>query len=150
MVSTALSAIKELFDGDEGIAALIPQHAFYVKAPDTTDLTNGAIAVVEHRGEVWDRTTETIFKELTIGLLVFANSFATLDETIWPALEDTFQDAESWLVIGGHTVYNLEITNVKMALEEYQDAGSNDVYSLDIELRLQYQRLRAGSELGSE
>ena len=148
MPASALAAIKERLDYDTYLASIratAQDGVFYQKAPDDTDVTTGITIVFDHRGEPWDRTTETRMKSLTFGILIFGNSFAQLDGTVVPTIEDIIDDAEDWLNIAGHDSYNLEILSVRLGLEDHCDKFGNEIYMADIECQLDYQRVRKNS-----
>lgn len=148
MAATALAAIKEKLDADTYLASILATDltgAYFQKAPDNTDISTGITLVLDHRGEPWDRLTESRQKVLGFGVLAFSYDFELLDQKVVPALEDILDDAEAWLTIDGHEAYNLEILSVRLGLEEYCDKHGNDVYVADLDCKLEYQRVRKNS-----
>lgn len=146
MATTALAAIKERLESSTLLTSLrIPgQDVFLQKAP-SNDVTLGVSLVLDHRGEIWDRITESRQKKLSFGILAFFSSLATLDSQVVPEIEDLIDDAEAWITIDGHDSYNLEILSVRLGLEEHCDKQGNDIYVADIDCQLEYQRVRKNS-----
>lgn len=148
MAVSALAAVKELLDSDSflsSIRATAEAETYFQKAPDGTDLTTGAVIVLDHRGEEWDRLTESRQKRLTFGIVAFANSFQLLDQRIVPAIINIVDDMELYLTIDNCLAYNLEIAAVREGLEDYRDKNTNNVFSADVECVLEYVIARKGS-----
>lgn len=148
MAVSALAAIKELLDTDTYLASVRATgqaETYFQAAPDGCDLTTGAIIILDHRGEEWDRLTESRQKRLTFGIVVFSNNFQTLDQKIVPAIINVIDDMEQYLTVDNHMEYNLEILNIRQGLEEYRDKNQNRVFSADLECVLEYQTVRKSS-----
>lgn len=148
MATSALAALKEKLDADTYLSSILATGltgVYFQKAPDNTDVSTGVTIVLDHRGESWDRLTESRQKSLSFGVLVFYYDFELLAERVVPVLEDILDDAEAWLNIDGHEAYNLEILSVRLGLEEYCDKYGNDIYVVDLDCKLDYQRVRKTS-----
>lgn len=148
MAATALSAIKELLDADTYLASVRATgqvETYFQVAPDGCNLTTGSVIILDHRGEEWDRLTESRQKRLTFGIVAFSNSFQTLDQKIVPAIINVIDDMEQYLTVDNHLEYNLEILGIREGLEEMKDASQNRIFSADIECLLEYQTVRKSS-----
>jgi len=148
MAVSALSAIKELLDSDTYLASLRATgqtETYFQIVPDGCNLTTGSTIILDHRGEEWDRLTESRQKRLTFGIVAFSNSFQTLDQKIVPAIINIVDDMEQYLQVDNHLEYNLEILSVREGLEDYKDSQQNRVFSADIECVLEYQTVRKSS-----
>ena len=94
MANTPLSAVKEIHQNDETISQYISQGVWYAVAPDQIDITSGGLLVLEHRGTVREKTTESVMERTKINLLYFCNDMRLLDEIIVPWAVAAFDDAE--------------------------------------------------------
>lgn len=149
MIRTALVALKEVLDAHSEIAALLTtsmQSIYFGRAPRNVSVSDGAVIVIEHRGEELDRTTETRMRTLTAAVLAFHKDFDVLDQQLVPAIIDALDDQEQTLAIDDAAAYNLEITNITMGPEEYEDEQGNVAYGATLELRLEYQQSRRVSD----
>ena len=154
MAKTAMAALKELVDSEEFLASIrfttpsgaAASGAYFQKPPDDVDLSTGDVFIFDFKSESWDYTTESILKNLTCSVIAYCNSFERADQIVQPALEDVLMDAESRITILGHESYNLTILQVMKGLLDVEDKVGNPVYFVELELQLEYQRKRRGSD----
>lgn len=145
MPRTALVALKEVLDSHSEVTALLTtamQSIYFGRAPRNVSISSGAVIIIEHRGEEWDRTTETRMRTLTAAVLAFHKDFDVLDQQLVPAIIDALDDQELALSIDDAQAYNLEVTNITMGPEEYEDEQGNLAFGATIDIRLEYQQSR--------
>lgn len=144
MATTPLSAVKEIHQNDETISQYISQGVWYAVAPDQIDITAGGLLVLEHRGTVREKTTESVMERTKINLLYFYSDLNLLDEIIVPWAVAAFDDAEDQtkgpvLSINGCNIVSVDIAEddpIIMGLEAYRDKNGNNVYSATVPLAI--------------
>ena len=152
MASSAMAALKELVDSASFIGDTQPTDSqlasgvYYQTVPPNIDVSAGDIFVLDHKGEEWSYTTESVMFELMCSVLIYSKSFARIDQVIGPVLIDLLEDEEQGLSIAGCSAYNLEILRFPKGAIEEPDSKGNEVYFGEIDMRLQYQRPRKRSQ----
>jgi len=140
MATTPLSAVKEMHENDETITQYISQGIWYATAPDQIDITAGGLLILEHKGTVREKTTESIMERTEINLLYFTYDLRLLDEIIVPWAIAAFDDSEDEtkspvLSIDGCNIVSADIAEddqIIMGLEAYRDKNGNNVYSATV------------------
>lgn len=152
MAMTAMAAIKELIDSETFLRQVQvddPQLAYgvyYQSPPPNIDISTGDIFVLDHKGEEWSYTTESVFFELSCSILIYSRSFERIDQVIGPVLVDLLEDEEGRLSIARCEAYNLEILRFPKGAVEEPDSKGHEIYFGEIDMRLQYQRPRKRSQ----
>lgn len=154
MAATVLAAIKEIHNNDETVQEYISQGVFYAVAPDSLDITQGGLLVINHQGMSREKTTESVMEVTDVDLIYYLNSLEDLDQYVVPwaiALFDDSEDAQSsgTLSIDGTNSVSVDIAQdkpIQIGPEATCDKAGNNVFSATIPLRVQVERSRANSQ----
>lgn len=154
MAATVLAAIKEMHNNDETVREYISQGVFYAVAPDSLDITQGGLLVINHQGFSREKTTESVMETTDVDLIYYLNSLEDLDQYVVPyaiALFDDSEDAEASgvLTIDGANSVSVDIAQdkpIQMGLEATCDKAGNNVFSATIPMRVLVERSRANSQ----
>lgn len=147
--STPLAAIKEAHNNDETITQYISQGVWYSVAPDNLDISAGGVLVLQHKGMVREKTTESVQETTKVDLIYFYNQLEKLDEYIVPWCLATFDDGEDIqggvISIDGATLISCDIAEdepIQMGVEASKDKQGNNVFSATVPLVIKIERPR--------
>lgn len=150
MAATPLSAVREVHNNDETITQYISQGVWYSLAPDNLDITAGGVLVLQHKGMVREKTTESVQEITRLDLIYFHTSLETLDQYVVPWAIAAFDDQEDVvdgvISIDGAGMISCDIAEdepIQMGVEAAKDKNGNNVFSATVPLKIWYERPKA-------
>jgi len=152
MAATVLASIKEMHNNDETVRKYITQGVYYAVAPDSLDITQGGVLVINHQGTTREKTTESVMEITDVDLIYYYNQLEDLDQYVVPwaiAAYDDQEDAQDGgvLSIDGANSVSVDVAEekpIQMGLEATSDKAGNNVFSVTIPLRVWVERPRTG------
>lgn len=152
MAATVLAAIKEMHNNDETVQVYISQGVYYAVAPDSLDITDGGVLVIDHQGTTREKTTESVNEVTEVDLIYYYNTLEDLDQYVVPWVIAAFDDSEDSdsngvLSIDGAFSVSVDVAQdkpIQMGLEATMDKQGNNVFSATIPLRVWVERTRSG------
>lgn len=153
MALTVLAALKILHETDDTIGKYITQGVYMSAAPDSLDISQGGVLILDHNGEDREKIdTNTVQETTQINLIYSYASLEILDQYVVPWAKELFDDSEDdtggVLSIDGAFVQSVDISGViRMGLEAATDKLGNNIFSATIPLTVvvNKQRVRAAN-----